>query len=252
MMLLRTTILLLLTSTILGQWGDWSDWSECPPCSSTENVEDTGSRRLATGEPQQIFEKNRIRTKQCVGPLECVEDELTFPVGANISKISTCPPCESVKEDLELSISQKTSSENVRKCEVQSDGQEVCICQFGECDEESEVFVNSTITTEETRLQHCVVEPCKNGGDCLENAEERLCLCKPGFQGKDCEIDVDECESQPCINGGKCEDLVNDFKCNCTFGYEGKLCETNIDDCENDKCQNGGYCVDLLGDYQVM
>ena len=61
---------------------------------------------------------------------------------------------------------------------------------------------------------------------------------------------MDECEPNQCIHGS-CQDLVADFQCECDFGYEGRLCEINIDDCENDKCQNGGYCVDLLGDYQV-
>lgn len=42
--------------------------------------------------------------------------------------------------------------------------------------------------------------------------------CSPGFQGRNCEDDVNECERNPCLNGAICMDFVNDFKCLCTAG----------------------------------
>ena len=34
----------------------------------------------------------------------------------------------------------------------------------------------------------------------------------------------------PCINRGECQDLVGDYRCNCQPGYEGRNCEININE----------------------
>lgn len=34
----------------------------------------------------------------------------------------------------------------------------------------------------------------------------------------------------PCINKGECQDLVGDYRCNCKPGYEGRNCEININE----------------------
>lgn len=47
--------------------------------------------------------------------------------------------------------------------------------------------------------------------------------CKPGYQGVNCEYDVDECHSKPCLHGGTCINLINRFKCACPHGTHGKL-----------------------------
>lgn len=41
-----------------------------------------------------------------------------------------------------------------------------------------------------------------------------------GYQGKYCEVDVDECESNPCVNDGICRDMVNGFTCTCQPGMK--------------------------------
>lgn len=46
--------------------------------------------------------------------------------------------------------------------------------------------------------------------------------CVPGYQGVNCEYEVDECQNQPCQNGGTCVDLVNHFKCSCPPGTRGR------------------------------
>lgn len=64
-----------------------------------------------------------------------------------------------------------------------------------------------------------------------------------GYEGKNCEMDVDECEAQPCKNGGKCfqrsdqrhygdlaqlgpsfsYEYASGFLCKCLSGFTGKF-----------------------------
>ena len=73
----------------------------------------------------------------------------------------------------------------------------------------------------------------------------------PGFEGINCEIDVDECEQhrdrtndEPCDNGGVCVDQIDGYKCVCPRGYNGERCERSADDCRysDRRCENGGTC----------
>ena len=41
-------------------------------------------------------------------------------------------------------------------------------------------------------------------------------MCVDGFNGSNCQADIDECESAPCFNNGRCDDRVNEFYCNCS------------------------------------
>lgn len=64
-----------------------------------------------------------------------------------------------------------------------------------------------------------------------------------GYEGKNCEMDVDECEAQPCENGGKCSqrsdprhygvlaqlstsfsyEKAAGFLCKCLSGFTGEF-----------------------------
>lgn len=123
-----------------------------------------------------------------------------------------------------------------------------------EYDESNEEYVLSSTTSVDV-LSHCSLSPCQNDGTCLENQETSVCDCQPGFNGTNCEFNINECQPNPCVNG-TCEDLIGDYKCDCARGFEGKNCETNINDCaeegDSNPCQNGGACVDLIADYQCQ
>ena len=90
------------------------------------------------------------------------------------------------------------------------------------------------------------------------------CSCKPGYTGKNCDIEIDECEATPCMNGGTCrvglliyhcmykfqcfllllpKDLVNERFCICPVGFQGDDCSINFDDCDLGFCANGATCV---------
>ncbi|XP_027057315.1 oncoprotein-induced transcript 3 protein-like, partial [Pocillopora damicornis] len=67
--------------------------------------------------------------------------------------------------------------------------------------------------------------PCQNGATCVNQNGGYTCLCKPGYQGKNCEQDVNECVTKPCRNGGTCENLQGSYRCKCKAGFLGKHCQ---------------------------
>ncbi|XP_078377926.1 uncharacterized protein LOC144661094 isoform X1 [Oculina patagonica] len=92
-------------------------------------------------------------------------------------------------------------------------------------------------------INECESSPCKNGGECVNQARGYSCKCKDGYTGKQCEEDVNECTGNPCANGATCHNEVGRYTCECPAGFEGTNCETDIDECKNNPCANGGTCV---------
>lgn len=42
------------------------------------------------------------------------------------------------------------------------------------------------------------------------------------------------------------------FRCACADGFEGENCEVNIDDCEDNDCENNSTCVDGVNNYTCL
>ena len=82
----------------------------------------------------------------------------------------------------------------------------------------------------------CVCLYCR---DLIDGYE---CDCIVGYEGKQCQTNIDECNSAPCING-KCTDEVNAYRCLCEEGYDGVNCERNIDECISSPCLNEGVLL---------
>lgn len=65
----------------------------------------------------------------------------------------------------------------------------------------------------------CKKKYCERGA-CNTTGQVPYCQCERGFEGKFCEINIDDCVSpaggSPCQNGGVCIDGVNRYDCNCT------------------------------------
>ncbi|KAK3092618.1 hypothetical protein FSP39_005038 [Pinctada imbricata] len=101
-------------------------------------------------------------------------------------------------------------------------------------------------------LNYCTHHsPCKNGGICTNTGQgSYTCACPNGFQGTNCEIEVDNCEEMPCSNGGTCQPLgTSGFECQCPDGYTGKRCDTVARSCVNNPCHNNATCTEADGTY---
>eukprot|EP00912_Choanoflagellata_sp_UC4_P001279 UC4_evm1s800 len=96
----------------------------------------------------------------------------------------------------------------------------------------------------------CESNPCQNGGKCRKSEKGYQCRCVvAGYEGVNCEIDIDECSSNPCSAQSKCIDMVDSYRCECDIGYEGNHCETDTNECASSPCQNGGICTEGTGNY---
>ena len=70
------------------------------------------------------------------------------------------------------------------------------------------------------------------------------------FEGKRCEININECARNPCQNGGTCNDLIGTYSCTCPPGFAGMNCQININECHlRNRCMHGSTCVDGINSY---
>lgn len=74
----------------------------------------------------------------------------------------------------------------------------------------------------------CLRMECKNGGTCaLDRNKDPFCICEDGYDGKYCEINIDDCASNPCMNNATCVDGINRYHCLCQDKYVDKSCCCN-------------------------
>lgn len=104
------------------------------------------------------------------------------------------------------------------------------------------------------KIDYCFSKPCQNNALCqnLESSADgstHVCICQPGYEGRDCSRVTDMCVCAPCLNGGQCVPMVNNFTCNCPRGFTGRNCEVDINECASNPCFNGGACVDGDGSF---
>ena len=71
-----------------------------------------------------------------------------------------------------------------------------------------------------------------------------MCLFSLTYVGKNCEHNIDECAESPCVHGS-CIDGVAEYTCQCDAGFEGINCDIEIDECvRHSPCVNGN-CVGM-------
>lgn len=70
--------------------------------------------------------------------------------------------------------------------------------------------------------QVCFQQECQNNGKCLNPNNTFECSCPAGFEGRLCQINIDECQFNECMNNATCIDGISEYTCACQPGYEGR------------------------------
>tara|TARA_B110001450_G_C17647100_1_gene491681 strand:- start:1031 stop:1501 length:471 start_codon:yes stop_codon:yes gene_type:complete len=71
-----------------------------------------------------------------------------------------------------------------------------------------------------------------------------ICECDIGWEGAQCNHNIDECDPNPCVNDATCIDLINDYECVCSDDWRGVHCEIKRTPCDDVVCENHGICID--------
>eukprot|EP00729_Bicosta_minor_P000561 gene561-17619_t len=140
-----------------------------------------------------------------------------------------------------------------------------CACNSGwtgtSCNElcnSSEAILKATALSSDTMQQGFGVNcgnkcTCYTAGTASCNIESGACICKDGFEGANCDVNIDDCtlpDGEPaCKNDGICFDRIAGFTCNClSTGFSGDTCEGPVDYCSAavGECLNEASCVDSV------
>ena len=94
----------------------------------------------------------------------------------------------------------------------------------------------------EVDIDECASSPCEFG-TCEDLVNRYQCVCAPGYEGTDCDVEINECTRyRPCENDAICMDLIADYDCVCTGEFGGKNCSVALIGCEGNECKNGATC----------
>ncbi|XP_016036029.2 protein crumbs isoform X1 [Drosophila simulans] len=210
----------------------------------------------------------------CQEPMVCVQNQCLCPENKVCNQCAT-QPCQNGGECVDLPNGDyeckctrgwtgRTCGNDVDECTLHPK-----ICGNGICKNEKGSYKcyctpGFTGVHCDSDVDECLSFPCLNGATChnklfffkfgkhriLRQINAYECVCQPGYEGENCEVDIDECGSNPCSNGSTCIDRINNFTCNCIPGMTGRICDIDIDDCVGDPCLNGGQCIDQLGGFR--
>nr|CAH0103390.1 unnamed protein product [Daphnia galeata] len=130
----------------------------------------------------------------------------------------------------------------------QSNGEILCLCPAGFSGPRWADNVNDCLDP----------SVCLNGGICIDGINNFTCTYY-GYQGERCETKINHCLLDPCQNGGTCFDRYGGFVWQCVCGFSGNECQfemssrmlgddpsvlsaTVMESCAPESCQNGGIC----------
>ena len=67
-----------------------------------------------------------------------------------------------------------------------------------------------------------------NSGICTDLSNGYECQCPYGFNGVNCEENIDDCVDHACEKNATCIDGAANYTCECPYGYKGELCEITM------------------------
>ncbi|KAG8198293.1 hypothetical protein JTE90_021547 [Oedothorax gibbosus] len=84
----------------------------------------------------------------------------------------------------------------------------------------------------DTEVNLCYSSPCLNGGTCVRREGGFSCICKEGFTGQKCEVDLfnSTCHPGICRGGSQCVSTNSVISCkNCSHeNWSSKMCELRV------------------------
>ena len=198
---------------------------------------------------QNIEKKLDFKISTCMS-----ENRFEGECSANCEADCPCKDTEMMK--CAVMYDKCKADDNSKKCfkNLQEKSFKGCCCSEKNCADPAEGFEKCEFLVDYNRAgsgpsgdsplpaDSCTPNPCENGATCLndsKDAEGYECICREGFSGDDCKVDVDPCTPNPCSHGTCTPLTAKRFVCDCDAGYEGAFCNKEINYCSPDPCDNG-------------
>uniref|UniRef100_A0A673H3L2 Slit homolog 2 protein-like n=1 Tax=Sinocyclocheilus rhinocerous TaxID=307959 RepID=A0A673H3L2_9TELE len=158
----------------------------------------------------------------------------------------TCPygfKGQDCKEPIHACIS--NPCQNGGTCHLK-DGEENthwCVCPDGFEGDECELNIDD-----------CEDNDCENNSTCVDGINNYTCLCSPEYTGNPHKHKDSHARNALCslCSVFDANSYLCMFRCVCPDGFEGDECELNIDDCEDNDCENNSTCVDGINNYTCL
>lgn len=192
-----------------------------------------------------IFFLNVVKSQQngsCEPTNPCLNGASCLSIDANSYKCMCSRAWTGVNCEVQIDFCHPNPCQNGARCTNEGYFDYRCDCNP----------LNSHYTGKNCEIfNYCISQPCLNGGKCVNTDTSFACKCAQGFNGSNCENQIDYCSPNPCLNDGECHKWgFFSYKCNCINNTTGQNCE-NIDYCNNDvgPCLNNGICKNTISSY---